>query len=369
MEKEEIIKKGLSTVKEGQRLFSPICGEVEVMSVCHSGIMAWPLESKQEKNASLLFRWNGRLANFQDFNGSECVLFPSKEVRDWDVFNWKEGDVLESRDGKCLVVFEGLNPNSGVDRFSVHFAIKNPEEKEEERVYCQHFDYFNTQHFFCRHHTALRLQTLRQIEEHYQRPINLYTYELHQTYKKGDFVVLEVHYDDSQCVHRHVMIFDSYDLSSRGVKCVASLNIGESNDVIIPDTLDLYESGEHICDIYLRRAKEDEKACLVDALSERGLRWDENEKNLVETAEEDNRPEYESKVIPPGKFAPFDKVLVRDSGDELWQPALFSWKLENEEYCYGVAGGMSEPVFYRQCIPFNEKTAHLVGSTLPYEED
>lgn len=71
---------------------------------------------------------------------------------------------------------------------------------------------------------------------------------------------------------------------------------------------------------------------------------------------------------PRHEFMPFDKVLVRDSGDEPWQPALFSWQLKNEEYCYGVAGGMSEPVFYCQCIPYNEKTAHLVGTSNPYEE-
>lgn len=71
---------------------------------------------------------------------------------------------------------------------------------------------------------------------------------------------------------------------------------------------------------------------------------------------------------PECPFKPFDKVLVRDSGDEHWQPALFSWKLKNEEYCYGVAGGIDEPVFYRQCIPYNEETAHLVGTTDPYTE-
>lgn len=367
MEKEEIIKKGLSTVKEGQWLYSPICGEVEVMSVCASGITVLPLESKQNKNASLLFCWNGRLAYFQNFKESECLLFPSEEVRSWDVYTWKEGDVLESMDGKFLVVFEGFNPNSCVDRFSVHFAIKNP--KEEAREYVQHFEYFNTQHFFCLHHTALRLQTLRQIEQHYQRPINLYTYELHPFLKRGDFIKVSVSYDDSKCVHTYAAIFQNYDLNSHSALCFVSLNLGESNTATVPGDFDLHEDSEHISNITISEANEIEKAILLDALKDQGLRWDENEKKLVETAKEDNRQDSETKVITTGKFKPFDKVLVRDINDELWQPAWFAWELRHEEYCYGVAAGLSEPTFFRQCIPFNEKTAHLVGTTLPYEED
>ena len=35
----------------------------------------------------------------------ECILFPSKEMRDWSKFAWKKGDVLISNDYGTEVIF------------------------------------------------------------------------------------------------------------------------------------------------------------------------------------------------------------------------------------------------------------------------
>lgn len=64
-------------------------------------------------------------------------------------------------------------------------------------------------------------------------------------------------------------------------------------------------------------------------------------------------PEIDSKV-----FKPFDKVLVRDYGTDLWKCSLFSFIADNSAYPYGVIDNM-----YAQCIPYNEETKHLVGTT------
>ena len=40
------------------------------------------------------------------------VLFPSKEMRDWSKFAWKEGDVLESDDGRKNVIFDGFTDDT-----------------------------------------------------------------------------------------------------------------------------------------------------------------------------------------------------------------------------------------------------------------
>lgn len=49
-----------------------------------------------------------RFFNFEGLynTGGECLLFPSKEMRDWNKFTWKKGDVLVSHDGKIKVIFE-----------------------------------------------------------------------------------------------------------------------------------------------------------------------------------------------------------------------------------------------------------------------
>lgn len=63
-------------------------------------------------------------------------------------------------------------------------------------------------------------------------------------------------------------------------------------------------------------------------------------------------------------FKPFDKVLVRDADDTKWRCNWFSH--------YSGDGGVYRFVTtkcgYAQCIPFNEDTKHLLGTTDPCDE-
>ena len=59
----------------------------------------------------------------------------------------------------------------------------------------------------------------------------------------------------------------------------------------------------------------------------------------------------------PKTLKPFDKVLVRDE-DNHWTAALFSHIAE------GVTGRVCCFAFrWEQCIPYNEETKHLIGTT------
>lgn len=40
------------------------------------------------------------------YDGGECIIFPSKEMRDWEKFSWQKGDVLISNDGGTEVIFD-----------------------------------------------------------------------------------------------------------------------------------------------------------------------------------------------------------------------------------------------------------------------
>lgn len=55
-----------------------------------------------------------------------------------------------------------------------------------------------------------------------------------------------------------------------------------------------------------------------------------------------------------------DLVLVRSSNKDKWCAAEFSNK---DGKWYAVFGGL----YYEQCIPYNEQTAHLLGTTENYE--
>lgn len=41
----------------------------------------------------------------------ECILFPSKEMRDWSKFAWKKGDVLVSNNSDSHIIFKDFSKN------------------------------------------------------------------------------------------------------------------------------------------------------------------------------------------------------------------------------------------------------------------
>ena len=62
---------------------------------------------------------------------------------------------------------------------------------------------------------------------------------------------------------------------------------------------------------------------------------------------------------------PFDKVLVRDGKDEIWEPAFFFRnRPELNVYKYQTVGGKLRVY----CIPFNEETAKLIGTSDDWKE-
>ena len=67
-------------------------------------------------------------------------------------------------------------------------------------------------------------------------------------------------------------------------------------------------------------------------------------------------------VQPKYPFKPFDKVLVRDSNTQNWGINFFSYYDASDE-CYPHVCSFSR---FSQCIPYNEHTAHLLGTTDPY---
>ena len=61
----------------------------------------------------------------------------------------------------------------------------------------------------------------------------------------------------------------------------------------------------------------------------------------------------------PKTLKPFDKILVREHNNCIWKCNLFSYIIGKEEcYPYRCVGGI-----YKYCIPYNNDTKHLVGTT------
>ena len=78
---------------EGTKLYSPIYGEVVLDSVQSKYIYTL---AKTNNGATLVVEFTSLGRLHYEFSNSECVLFPSKDQRDWDKFRipTKKGDVI-----------------------------------------------------------------------------------------------------------------------------------------------------------------------------------------------------------------------------------------------------------------------------------
>lgn len=74
--------------------------------------------------------------------------------------------------------------------------------------------------------------------------------------------------------------------------------------------------------------------------------------------------EEEDANSPDHTFQPFDKVLVRDDEQDYWKPNLFGFKEDDGAFPYITVSGC-----YAQCIPYNEKTKHLLRTTESYYKE
>ena len=74
-----------------------------------------------------------------------------------------------------------------------------------------------------------------------------------------------------------------------------------------------------------------------------------------------NAPWYKKEKFDPKTLKPFDRVLVSDVTTKCWRCALFShidYKAKLGLFKYATAENS-----YIYCIPYNEETKHLVGTT------
>ena len=67
-------------------------------------------------------------------------------------------------------------------------------------------------------------------------------------------------------------------------------------------------------------------------------------------------PWYKKNKFDPNTLQPFDKVLVRKYSVSDWQCGFFSHPHFENQYFVGNDG-------YEFCIPYNDDTKHLVGTT------
>ena len=321
MEEKINIAEILKDKPNGIRLYSPIFGECafsfvreETDDIC----------AKQHNGEKALFNSKG-LYNIL----GECLLFPSRNMRDWSKFLWKKGDILVSNDNDSHIIFEGFSKDD-YTTFEGKYSINVSKKRYVSYLYMQ-----KTQNYHIEYDKDATQTYINTIEEIFGGKLNRETLEIEKQteFKDGDVVFVRL---KRFCFIEIFNYFKGdylYDHASLSTK---------THTIDICGKYPIYK--DEIVEI--RIANDSEKKQLFEALSKENKVWNAEKKQVVD---------LKIKWITP---KPFDRVITRNAYDDIWTANIFSHMNSCGEYVtIGCAGG------YHYCLPYNDETAHLLGTT------
>lgn len=301
METKINIAKILKNKPEGTKLWTDMFGSVTLYVVTDT---CDAFQVKHHNKVSW-FDEDGKL-----YKEGVLSIYPSKSMRDWEKFSWKKGDVLIS-DCRFMCIFKEWASDDYTKFNGCYFdGMPSTETAKYSKV-----------------DNNIAYGYIRDIENKCGGRLNLETLEIEKQtgFKDGDIVVYGKSVAICRRIYKHTLSF------------YVSLN--EMFGLLFADEV---ESSEEY-----RFATEEEKQQLFDALEKEGKAWDAEKKQIVDIKKEH-------------QFKPFEKVLVRDSIDDVWRASFFSHIKEND------GSYVTTCVTWKFCIPYigNES---LLGTTKDVE--
>lgn len=303
--------------------------ELDTVSTTDTETVVW-CTNKTDNNTTC-HRGYSRIGTVRGCPDGLQILLPSKVMRDWRKFAWKKGDVLVSKDN-VHIIFEKFEDDAYTRFKGKHYLWKECDEedysKEETKMLTSVFEKANDD----------AAQTyINTIEEHLGGKLNRETLEIEKQpeFKDGDILYIT----DRIVFCNFIMIYKNQE----GDRIYHYATLPEDNLVIMTKRGFLSDNGG----LSKRYATEEEKQQLFEALAKKGKVWNAEKKVI-----EDIKKEHQ--------FKPFDKVLVRDSYNDMWRANLFSHIREDGRY---VTTGL----VWNFCIPYigNES---LLGTTKGVKE-
>lgn len=257
------------------------------------------------------------------------ILLPSKEMRDWEKLSWKRGYVLVNSRGLKILFDRWAN-----DKYTSFYA---------KTINLVEDGFLDTNlHTLASEEEAKSF--IKCIEEKLGGKLNRETLKIEKAqpeFKDGDIVFMKGIKSElfANCIF---ILRSEYKDGDERAFYYAFYNADDKY------TLDEY--GNTKVHYSLRLATDSEKQQLFDALSKKGKRWDAEKKAIVD-------------LKPKVEFKPFDKVLCRNSKDDTWEADFFA-RLTRKEIDYTQSGKyLCVGDLWMYCIPYNEETAHLLGTT------
>ena len=233
----------LRGMPKGTKLYSPLFGEVTFVEVCDNRIFVLSTNNDGGKFSQSFLKDGSYHSNYSQ---SECLLFPSSQMRNWSKFAWKKGDVLVNGDRDVHIIFEKFTDNT---------------------------------------YTAVR----------------------------GKYYYYQ----------------------------------GNGKNRYYPSR----ERADVVTEIFSIETESAAQTSYINAIEKRfGGKFNR------ETLEVEKQSEFKVELKP------FDKVLVRDLTNEKWNIDFFGYVHNGDNYPYRC---VSSP--WKFCIPYNENTKHLLGTTDDWE--
>lgn len=291
MEQKDIdIYEILKDEEHGTELYTPICGRVWHSGMANDKDSAKAIWTEDEAGREHFFDKNGKVSK-----EGEVLLFPSKEMRDWNNF-FKKGDVLEYKKGnnQATCLFDSYEDNTTKLHFTGLYTLTKGKIWDTPTSW-------DISDWVKSDNPAAYINT---IEERLGGKLNRETLEIEEThpeFKDGDVLFVKCKGDDFieifKCSKRNGDLYGHASLNTR--------------------THELDISGEYkICEestVKIRHATEEEKKQLFSALEKEGKAFDAENKQVVDLKPAKGQPAFKT----------FDKVLVRCGKGFKWLPAFF----------------------------------------------
>lgn len=326
--KEKInIAKILKDKPRGTKLYSSACGKCELKEADDK---IFKVSFYSSKSGFMIggegtFDKNGNL-----YDDGECIVFPSKEMRDWSKFAWKRGDVLISDCGFVCIFKEWASDD--YTRFNGCYFDGMPNAETAKYSKLDN----NTAYGY-----------IREIENRCGGKLNIETLEIEKQteFKDGDVVVTDA--VPSLCYSKCIFILKG-DFNT-GESCANSyIFYNINNNDFCFDVLDT-----EIRDRNIHLATEEEKLILFDALAKKGKALDAKKKQVVD-------------LKTKCEFKPMDLCLMKyigqynNRGWELCQYAYTEHRVsssgEQRDFYHAIGGEI-----YAECIPY-KGNEHLLGT-------
>lgn len=327
----------------------------------------------------------------KDYNG-ECLLFPSKDQRDWRKFTapWykKEKASLRVNDRAWLyLVSDVLTWKNGIGQY-----IDNPRVQELAKRLCSEYaqklynpsvlsnssntrknEQKSTDEVEPKFHVGQYITDgyvggqITSIEDNYHcykildfmgGTNTTIPFTLQDNYhlwtindaKDGDVLCCKSGWMCIfKAINNHTNTFSSYCFmdsekwfSNRGSEC----------HTLDKEFIKAYHGGIH-------PATKEQRDTLMKAMNDAGYEWDAEKKELKKLVKVPDR-------FDPKTLKPFDKVLIKSDDDTTWVATLFSHIIKFHgaiipgiDYLESVTSYCTSSF----CIPYNDETKHLVGTT------